>query len=274
MKLIPHAVAVASATALIAVPAAQAAFPGRNGAIAIKRYESGNPKGTAVLAVRSNGVLAARLGDGTSPPGRRRAAGSRSRPAACWSPSRAGPACGRSSPTATSPSWAPNGKTLVFTRDLEADESAGFPTLFRVNTDGDRPQAARPGPQPDVVAEGRADRVLLGGLAVADPVERHAPRAHRARSGASSSTSTGRRTRARCSSCARSRARGRVRDRPREQRRQAARERCCGRRGSAARPTPPTAARSCTRAGHPRTRRASACTGARSRGEAHGGRPG
>jgi len=130
------ALAAAVATALVIVPSADAAFPGRNGPIALERFEAGNPKGTAVLAVTAKGAQQARLGDGTFP---------------AWSStgrwvafSTGGVYVAKSSGAGLrqvvadgyQPSWAPNGKTLVFTRDLEAEESAGFPTLFRVDTDG------------------------------------------------------------------------------------------------------------------------------------------
>src|SRR5215207_10244805 len=120
------AFAAAAATALAIVPSADAAFPGRNGSIALERFEAGNPKGTAVLAVNTKGAQQARIGDGSFP---------------AWSStgrwiafSTGGITIAKSNGSSSrlvvrdgyDPSWAPNGKTLVFTRDLEADESAGF----------------------------------------------------------------------------------------------------------------------------------------------------
>jgi Tol biopolymer transport system component len=127
---------VAFAIPLVAVPNAHASFPGRNGPIALERFEPGNPKGTAILVVTTKGTQQARIGDGTFP---------------AWSStgrwiafSTGGVFVAKANASSLrqvvtdgyDPAWAPNGKTLVFTRDLEADESAGFPTLFRVNTDG------------------------------------------------------------------------------------------------------------------------------------------
>jgi Tol biopolymer transport system component len=130
------AFAVALAISLIAAPAAGAAFPGRNGDIALERFEAGNPLGNAVLSVRANGAMEARFGDGAFP---------------AWSASgrwiafstggiTVAKATGASKREIVSsgydPAWSEDGKSLVFVRDLEADEGAGFATLFRVNADG------------------------------------------------------------------------------------------------------------------------------------------
>jgi Tol biopolymer transport system component len=130
------AFAAVLATALTCVPAADAAFPGRNGRVALERFEPGNPRGSAILGVRRDGSAPVRLGDGSFP---------------SWSANgrwvafstggiSVAKADGSSrrvvTPDGYEPAWAPSGKSLAFVRDLEADESAGFPTLFRMNADG------------------------------------------------------------------------------------------------------------------------------------------
>jgi Tol biopolymer transport system component len=136
MKLMPHALVVALAIAVTIVPTARAAFPGRNGDIALERFESGNPKGTALVAVTPGGVLASRIGDGTFPAWSSTGRWAAFSTGGIYVAKYNGTALRQVVADGYQPSWAPNGRTLVFTRDLEADESAGFPTLFRVNTDG------------------------------------------------------------------------------------------------------------------------------------------
>src|SRR4051812_2709375 len=129
--------AAASAAALLTLaPAAHAAFPGRNGSIALERFEAGNPKGTALVAVSAKGAQTARLGDGTFPAWSSTGRWVAFSTGGVFVAKANGASLRRVVDDGYDPSWAPNGKTLVFTRDLEADESAGFPTLFRVNTDG------------------------------------------------------------------------------------------------------------------------------------------
>ena len=127
---------VAFATTLVIVPNAHASFPGRNGAIALERFEPGNPKGTAITAVSPKGAQQARVGDGTFPSWSSTGRWIAFSTGGVFVAKANGSGLRQVVTVGYDPSWAPNGKTLVFTRDLEADESAGFPTLFRVNTDG------------------------------------------------------------------------------------------------------------------------------------------
>jgi TolB protein len=130
------ALAAVLATALTIAPAADAAFPGRNGNVALERFEAGNPKGTAVLAVTTKGTQQARLGDGTFPAWSSTGRWVAFSTGGVYVAKSTGASLRQVVADGYDPSWAPDGKTLVFVRDLEAEESAGFPTLFRVRTDG------------------------------------------------------------------------------------------------------------------------------------------
>lgn len=134
--------ALAAAGLGLLAPTAQAAFPGRNGRIALERFEAGNPNGTAVVSVLESGKSPVRIGDGAFP-----AWSASGRWLAFVAPGAAdGPEISIAKANGSSrrvvaadgydPAWAPNGKMLVFVRDIEDADSAGFPTLFRVNADG------------------------------------------------------------------------------------------------------------------------------------------